>query len=89
VRPLARPRTNVVGSVDDAAILGGSVFLIGERGIQVFDPVRGRVVDTVDVKGRAALAAGGGHLVAVGGEMLEVVDATPWMMRSAPAAPAR
>jgi hypothetical protein len=89
VRTLARPRSSVVGSVSDAAILGGSVFLIGERGLQVFDPVRGRVVDAVDVKGRAALAAGGGHLVAIGGDRLEVIDASPWIARSAPAAPAR
>jgi hypothetical protein len=89
VRALSRPRSNVVGSVSDAAILGGAVFLVGERGLQVFDPVRGRVIDGVDVKGRAAIAAGGGHLVAVGGDRLEVVDASPWIARAAPAAPAR
>ncbi len=68
---------------------GGLVFVIGERGLQVWDPQRARVVDAVDVKGRAALDAGGGHLVAIGGDRLEVVDATPWIARSAPAAPAR
>ena len=88
-RALARPRPNVVGSVSDAAILGGSLFLIGDRGLQVFDPVRGRVVDAVDVKGRAALGAAGGHLIAIGGDQLEVVDASPWIARAAPAAPAR
>lgn len=88
-RPLARPRSNAVGSVSDAAILGGSVFLIGERGLQVFDPVSGRVVDAVDVKGRNALAAAGGHLVAIGDDRLEVIDASPWITRAAPAAPAR
>jgi hypothetical protein len=88
-RPLSRPRSDVVGNVSDAAILGGTVFLVGERGLQVFDPVRGRVLDGVDVKGRVALAAGGGHLVAIGGDRLEVVDASPWIARAAPAAPAR
>lgn len=88
-RPLARPRSNVTGTVSDAAILGGAVFLVGERGLQVFDPARGRVIDGVDVKGRSALAAGGGRLVAIGGDRLEVVDASPWIARVAPAAPAR
>ncbi len=89
VRPLSRPRANVVGSVSDAAILGGTVFLIGDRGLQVFDPVRGRIVDAVDVMGRVAVAAGGGHLVAIGGDHLQVVDASPWIAPIAPAAPER
>jgi hypothetical protein len=86
---LARPRSSVIGSVNDAAIVGGSVFLIGERGLQVFDPVRGRVVDGVDVAGRAALGASGARLIAIGNDQLEVVDASPWIARVAPAAPAR
>jgi hypothetical protein len=41
------------------------------------------------VQARAALDAAGGHVVAIGGDRLEVVDVTPWIVRSAPAAPAR
>lgn len=89
-RVLARPRVNVVGAVNDAVVLGGSVFLIGDRGLQVFDPARGRVVDAVDVKGRAAIGGAGGHVIAIGGDELEVVDASPWIVRAAtPAAVAR
>jgi hypothetical protein len=88
-RALVRPKASTLGSVADVAVVGSSVFVIGERGLQVLDPQRGRIVDAVDVKGRAALDAAGGHVVAIGGDRLEVVDVTPWIARSAPAAPAR
>jgi hypothetical protein len=41
------------------------------------------------VKGRAALDAAGDHVVAIGGDRLEVVDIAPWITQVAPAAPAR
>ena len=88
-RALVRPKAATLGRVTDVAVVGGSVFVIGERGLQVWDPQRGRVVDAIDVKGRAALDAAGGHVVAIGGDRLEVVDVTPWIARSAPASPAR
>lgn len=88
-RALERPKPNLIGSVTDAAVQGGVVFVIGERGLQVLDPVRGRIIDAVDVKGRAALDAAGGYVVAIGGDRLEVVDVAPWIARAAPAAPAR
>ena len=89
VRSLDRPKPDLIGNVTDATVQGGVVFLIGERGLQVLDPFRGRIVDAVDVKGRAALDAAGDHVVAIGGERLEVVDIAPWITRAAPAAPAR
>lgn len=88
-RALDRPKPNLIGNVTDATVQGGAVFLIGERGLQVLDPFRGRIVDAVDVKGRAALDAAGDHVVAIGGDRLEVVDIAPWITRVAPAAPAR
>ncbi len=88
-RALARPKAGTLGNVTGVSVVGDSVFVIGDRGLQVWDPQRGRIVDAIDVKGRAALDAAGGHIVAIGGERLEVVDVTPWIARSAPAAPAR
>jgi hypothetical protein len=85
-RALLRPKAGTLGSVTDVTVVGGSVFVIGDRGLQVWDPQRGRIVDAVDVKGRAALDAAGGYVVAIGGDRLEVVDVTPWIARSAPAA---
>lgn len=88
-RALERPKPNLIGSVTDAVVQNGVVFVIGDRGLQVLDPARGRIVDAVDVKGRAALDAAGGYVVAIGGSHLEVVDVAPWIARAAPAAPAR
>jgi hypothetical protein len=88
-RSLDRTKPDLTGDVTDAAVQGGAVFLIGERGLQVLDPFRGRIVDAVDVKGRAALDAAGDHVVAIGGDRLEVVDIAPWITQVAPAAPAR
>jgi hypothetical protein len=88
-RALLRPKAGTLGNVTDVTVVGGSVFVIGDRGLQIWDPQRGRIVDAVDVKGRAALDAAGGYVIAIGGDRLEVVDVTPWITRSAPAAPAR
>jgi hypothetical protein len=85
-RALARPRTAAIGEVSDAAILGGSVFALGERGLLVIDPRTGRIVDSVDVDGRLAIGAAGRQLVTIGGDQLDVVDATPWTSGSAGAA---
>ena len=88
-RALARPKASTLGNVTDVSVVGGTVFVIGERGLQVLDPQLGRIVDAVDVKGRVALDAAGGHVVAIGNDRLEVVVVTPWIARSVPAAPAR
>jgi hypothetical protein len=88
-RALARPKASTLGNVTDVSVVGGTVFVIGERGLQVLDPQRGRIIDAIDVKGRVALDAAGGHVVAIGSDRLEVVDVTPWIARSVPAAPAR
>jgi hypothetical protein len=78
-RALARASRRAIGRVEDAAMQGGRLFLIGERGLLVLDPRSGRVLESVDVAARQGLAAWGRHLVAVGSGSLEVVDATPWI----------
>jgi hypothetical protein len=88
-RTLSRLRTTAVGAIADAAVVGDRVFLIGERGLLVIDPRGGRIVDSVDVDARGSLGVAGGHLVSIGGAHLEVVDATPWITRAAPASLAR
>lgn len=87
VRPLARIRPEAIGTVADAAVVGTSIFALGDRGLLVIEPHSGRVVDSVDVEGRQALGAAGGHVVTVGGDRLDVVDVTPWTASSLPAAP--
>jgi hypothetical protein len=80
-RPALRSRIemNEVGEVRDAAFLGGRIFLLGERGLQVLDAAGERVEESVDVDPRQLLDAGGRHLVLVGESSLQVVDATPFV----------
>ncbi len=86
-RPLARATRRATGEVRDAAVLGGRVFLLGERGLAVFDPREGRVIESVDVDARSRLGVWGRHLVALGPDALRVVDATPWLWDALPASP--
>jgi hypothetical protein len=88
-RPLARLRPSEIGAVADAAVLGGALFALGDRGLLVLDAATGRTLDSVDVDARGALGAAGSHLVAIGGERLDVVDAAPWIARGGAAALAR
>lgn len=83
---MSRLRREEVGDVHDVAILGGRVFLLGNRGLQVVDPRRGVVLDSVDVDARQSLSATGRLLVAGGDKGVELVDATPWMLTGSPAA---
>ena len=89
----ARPRAvsqimvDEVGLIDDATMIGGRVFLLGPRGIQVADPSGERVVDSADVATRSRLGAAGRHLVMIGGQTLQVLDSTPFVVEAA-AAPA-
>ena len=82
------PVPAVFGKID-AAVVDGMLFLLGERGLQVFDPRTGRILESVDVDPRRRLAAWGRHLVTLDETSLQVVDATPWLRAVAPAAPAR
>lgn len=91
---LARPEKPVVtaklmardiGRVDDATAIGGRIFLIGERGLLLMDDGATRIVDSIDVEKKTRLATMGRHIVTVGERSLQVVDATPIVMKSLPA----
>ena len=75
---LARVNTSDVGTVTDALALGGRLWTLGDRGLQIFDVRSGRLLDSVDVEGHLALDASGRHVVVIGSDQLQVVDATPW-----------
>ncbi len=87
-RSLVRLARRDVGRVHDAAVIETMVFLLGERGLQVLDPRAGRIVESVDVDPRSRVASWGRHLVALDQAALQTVDASPWLWRTAPAAPA-
>jgi hypothetical protein len=77
-RMIGRLRPDDVGKIEDAARVGTRVFLAGERGIQVLGPRLDRVVDVVDAIPARQIASFGRHLVAVGGDTLQVVDGMPF-----------
>jgi hypothetical protein len=66
--------------------LSARVFGVGERGLQLLDPRGGRVIESADVLARSRIATLGRHLVLVGDEWLQVVDATPFLLTPLPAA---
>ncbi len=86
-KSIARARAGDSGVVNDATIAGGRFFLLGERGLQLFDPGARAVVDSADVAARQRLDVTGRHLVAVGSNLLQVIDTTGFALVSA-AAPA-
>lgn len=87
-RLVSRMGTEEVGEIQDASVVGGRVFLVGPRGLQVSDRSGDRVVDSVDVAARHRIEVAGRHVVLIGEGQLQVVDASAFM-KAAPAAPAR
>jgi hypothetical protein len=67
------------GRVRDAAVVGGRLFLLGPRGLQVADSSGERIIDSVDVQARDRIGVSGHHLVMIGERSLQVVDATPFI----------
>ncbi len=88
-RAVSQIMVDEVGLIDDATMIGGRVFLLGPRGVQVADPSGERIVDSVDVATRLRLAAAGRHLVMIGGQTLQVMDSTPFVVEAAAAPAAR
>jgi hypothetical protein len=86
-RALARVDASETGAVEDGLVVGGRVFLLGERGLQLADAQGVRVVDSVDVAARARMDVSGRHLLMVGDHWLQVVDTTPLVAGTAVAAP--
>jgi len=69
--------------VHDAVRSGDRLFLLGERGLMVLDPEGRRVHESVDVQARSRADAMGRHVVTVGEDRLQVVDATPFRAEGA------
>jgi len=70
------------GAITDAVRIGGQVFLLGARGMQLLDAKGTRIVEVVDVAPRARAARIGRHLVVIGERQLQVVDALPFALRA-------
>ena len=86
-RVVGQLATEEVGEVYDAQFVGDHVFLLGERGLQLFDLASHRIVDSIDVERMSRLTPMGRHLVAVGDGRLQVVDMSAWTPRGDEAMP--
>lgn len=85
-RLLSRIDAVQAGALEDAVVVDGRVFLLGERGLQLVDRSGTRVAQSADVSARARLDAMGRHVVLVGENRLQVVDTTPFLASPAAAA---
>ncbi len=65
-----------VGRIDDATVMGGRVFLLGERGLQMLDARAQNVAESVNLEGRRHLSRSGRFLVVAGAQGLQMVDTT-------------
>jgi hypothetical protein len=86
-RTLSKLHTRQAGSIYDASQVGGRIFLLGDRGLLVLDEKGQAIREGIDVKPRDRVTAMGRHLVSVGEEQLQVVDATPLRLTTVAAAP--
>jgi hypothetical protein len=84
-RPRLQSRIDTLqaGNLEDAAVLGGRLFLLGARGLQVSDRTGKRLMESVDVEAHRRLGISGRHVVMVGEKNLQVVDATPFVAGAA------
>jgi hypothetical protein len=75
---IAKFLSEEVGMVYDALGADGRIFLIGERGLQVIEGKKNRVVDSADLEDMSRVAMMGRHLVASGDHHIQVVDLSAW-----------
>ncbi|MBW2725121.1 MAG: hypothetical protein JRE71_12090 [Deltaproteobacteria bacterium] len=73
----SRLTPQLVGKLHDASQVGGRVFLVGDRGLQLLDASASHVVEHVDVQPKQRIARMGRFLVTVGAEGMQIVDSVP------------
>jgi hypothetical protein len=78
-RVKSRIRFDDSGPVYDVTRAGDRLFLIGDRGLQAMDRNLRSVAEAIDVQARYRVASIGRHVVVVGDQWLQVVDATPYI----------
>jgi hypothetical protein len=76
------------GHVDDAIAIGGRIFLLGHRGLQLVDPTGKRVVEHISVIPALRMARMGHHLTIISPNSLQVVDSVPFTFSAVAMAPA-
>lgn len=83
--PVARLDADKLGVLTDVAADRQHLYLLGERGLQVATASGKQVSDAIQVGGDRGVATKGRYLLVAGGEMVDVVDLSPY--RIAPASP--
>jgi hypothetical protein len=78
--PKSRIDASVLGSVNDLTELGGQLYTVGERGLQVAGSRGEAVTDTIQVGVRSAMTRKDHYIFLVGERALEVVDIGPFAM---------
>ncbi len=81
----SRLTTKQIGKVEDATAVGGRVFLVGDRGLQMLDSKARTVVESVDIQPKQRVAQMGRFLVVTGQEGLQVIDSSPLTLAVRPA----
>lgn len=76
--PKARIDASVLGSVNDLTSLGGQLYTVGDRGLQVVGTRGESVTDAIQVGVRSAMTRKDHYLFVVGERALEVVDIGPF-----------
>ena len=89
LKPELRARVSiaVAGETNDALVVRGRLFLLGDRGLQVTDASGRHIDDSADVSARTRVSAAGRHLVMIGDAGLQVVDTTPFVAPRSLASP--
>ena len=85
-RVVAKLSRSETGAVWDAVSSQGRIFLLGERGLLLMGSGGSELPQAVDVENKFRAAALGRHVVVVGAERLQTVDASPLWAEQAPAA---
>lgn len=91
IRPELKARidASVLGAVNDMTGLGGQLYVVGDRGLQVAGAKGEVVVDAIQVGVETTMTRKDHYLFLAGARALEVVDIGPYAMHAAaaPAAP--
>ncbi len=67
-----------IGFVNDAAVVAGRIFLVGERGLQQLDASHQRVIETLDINTQTRLSDMGRFLVTTRGKQIQLIDTAPF-----------
>ncbi len=81
--PAARLDSETLGVLTDVAADHDHLYLLGDRGLQVASASGKRVLDAIQVSGDRGVASKGRYLLVAGGQMVDVLDLSPYRLVTA------